>query len=113
MPSGASPEMRRILLESLAEEGEKGNIFPHIIKEDCLKISPSTEIAYFGAETIMISSINNRENENVCFIEELSTCWSMIDFITFLEESDWVLTTGETCRKIHSIIQEYLPEEGR
>lgn len=74
------------------------------MRDEKLRIGKDAQLISYGADTILLASLNHQAGNRVCFVEELSANWSALDFMENLENTDWILSTDETCRIIQSVI---------
>lgn len=93
------------LLNRLLSAARAGRIQPHIVREDKMKIGRDAQMISYGADTIVLAALNHEDGNRVCFIEELSSNWSALDFLENLEYTDWILSVEETCLAIHQSIE--------
>ena len=98
-------QVRVELLNRLLAETMNGHIQPHIVREDKMKIGRDAQMISYGADTIVLAALNHEDGNRVCFIEELSSNWSALDFLENLEHTDWILTVEETCAVIRQSIE--------
>ena len=101
-------QVRVELLNRLLAETMNGHIQPHIVREDKMKIGRDAQMISYGADTIVLAALNHEDGNRVCFIEELSSNWSALDFLENLEHTDWILTVEETCAVIRQSIEHAL-----
>lgn len=99
------PELRAELLRRLLEQAESGRVRPYIVCEEKLHIGRDAQLISYGADTILLASLNHRAGNRICFIEELSTNWSALDFLESLEQTEWLLTAEETLDILREAIQ--------
>lgn len=110
--SGPLPVSMRIeLLRRLLDQTQKGNISPYIVRDEKFRIGPDTQLISYGSDTILLASLNHAAGNRTCFIEELSTNWSALDFLENLEATDWFFSVEETCQVIRNIMKECFQEE--
>lgn len=107
---GAMPvALRRMLLERILQDVEEGRLRPYLVREDIFKVSRDAQIIYYGADTVSLAGMNADSTRRVCFIEELSTNWSVLDFLEHLENSKYSYSLEESCTTIRDVIEKYLP----
>lgn len=98
-------QIRVDLLDRLLVETMAGHIQPHIVREEKMKIGRDAQMISYGADTIVLAALNHDDGNRVCFIEELSSNWSALDFLENLEHTDWILSVEETCSVIRQSIE--------
>lgn len=103
--------MRAELLRRMLEGTRQGRIVPHIVREEKLHIGRDAQLISYGSDTILLASLNHLAGNQVSFIEELSANWCALDFLENLENTDWILSTEETCEIIRDVMERCLREQ--
>ena len=104
LPAPLPVSVRIDLLQRVLNWTAGGRVCPHIVRDEKLRIGKDAQLISYGADTILLASLNHQAGNRVCFVEELSANWSALDFMENLENTDWILSTDETCRIIQSVI---------
>lgn len=103
--------MRIELLRRMLEGARQGKVSPRIIREEKMHIGRDTQLISYGADTVLLASLNHLAGNQVCFIEELSANWCALDFLENLENTDWALSTEETCEIIREVVERCMREQ--
>ena len=116
LPAPLALTMRIELLQRLLDQARVGRVRPHIVREEKMRVGQDAQLISYGADTILLASLNHQAGNRVCFVEELSANWSALDFLENLEDTDWVLSVEETCAVIKSVIDvcvQKMPQDER